>query len=81
MCSFIKTCRDRTCKKIIGDTPVLLLDDVLSELDRNRQNFLLESISDIQTIVTCTGLEEFIDKSLALDRIFKVTNGTVQIEK
>lgn len=68
-------------KKIIGDTPVLLLDDVLSELDRNRQNFLLESISDIQTIVTCTGLEEFIDKSLALDRIFKVTNGTVQIEK
>ena len=68
-------------KKIIGDTPVLLLDDVLSELDRNRQNFLLESISNIQTIVTCTGLEEFIDKSLALDRIFKVTNGTVQIEK
>ena len=38
-------------KKIIGDTPVLLLDDVLSELDRNRQNFLMESISDIQTIV------------------------------
>ena len=31
----------------------------------------MESISDIQTIVTCTGLEEFIDKSLALDRIFK----------
>ena len=68
-------------KKIIGDTPVLLLDDVLSELDRNRQNFLMESISDIQTIVTCTGLEEFIDKSLALDRIFKVTDGTVKIEK
>ncbi len=68
-------------KKIIGDTPVLLLDDVLSELDRNRQNFLLESISGIQTIVTCTGLEEFVDKSLALDRIFRVKNGTVQIEK
>lgn len=41
----------------------------------------MEKLSDIQTIVTCTGLEEFIDKSLALDRIFKVTDGTVKIEK
>ena len=41
-------------KKVINDTPVLLLDDVLSELDANRQNFLLDSIGDIQTIITCT---------------------------
>ena len=44
-------------KLVIKDTPVLLLDDVLSELDSNRQNFLINSIGDIQTIVTCTGLE------------------------
>ena len=39
-------------KRIIGDTPILLLDDVLSELDKNRQNYLLDSIHDIQTVIT-----------------------------
>ena len=34
-------------KSTTGDTPILLLDDVLSELDSNRQNFLLNSIHDI----------------------------------
>ena len=43
-------------EKIIHDKPVLLLDDVLSELDSSRQNYLLESIHDIQTMITCTGL-------------------------
>ena len=47
-------------KKSIHETPVLLLDDVLSELDSSRQNYLLNSIHDIQTIITCTGLDEFI---------------------
>lgn len=67
-------------KKIIGDKPVLLLDDVLSELDRNRQNYLLESIHDIQTIITCTGLEEFIDKNMTIDKVFKVIKGQIQEE-
>lgn len=64
-------------KQIIKDTPVLLLDDVLSELDSDRQNFLLNSIGDIQTIVTCTGLDEFIGNRLSINRIFKVVNGEV----
>ncbi len=64
-------------KKIINDTPVLLLDDVLSELDSNRQNFLLNSIGDIQTIVTCTGLDEFINNRFDINKIFKVVNGNV----
>ena len=42
-------------KQVIHDTPILLLDDVLSELDKHRQNYLLDSIHDIQTIITCTG--------------------------
>mgnify|MGYP002508455778 CR=1 FL=1 len=42
--------------------PILLLDDVLSELDRSRQNYLLDHIENIQTIITCTGLEEFINR-------------------
>ncbi|MCR5331211.1 MAG: DNA replication/repair protein RecF [Lachnospiraceae bacterium] len=61
----------------VRDDPVLLLDDVLSELDRNRQNQLLNSISGIQTIITCTGLEEFIRERLKCDKIYKVENGTV----
>ena len=48
-------------KQIAKDNPVLLLDDVLSELDSNRQNYLLNSIGDIQTIITCTGLDEFVN--------------------
>ncbi|MDD7641262.1 MAG: DNA replication/repair protein RecF [bacterium] len=64
-------------KKSIGDTPVLLLDDVLSELDSNRQNYLLNSIHDIQTIITCTGLDEFVKNKFQIHRIFQVTDGHV----
>ncbi len=67
-------------KKVSHDTPVLLLDDVLSELDSSRQNYLLDSIGEIQTIITCTGLEEFINRRVAVDKIFKVCNGTVSLE-
>lgn len=67
-------------KKITKDTPVLLLDDVLSELDANRQNYLLNSIGDIQTIITCTGLDEFINNRFEIDKIYRVTEGTVTCE-
>ena len=64
-------------KKITKDTPVLLLDDVLSELDSNRQNYLLNSIGDIQTIITCTGLEEFVKNRFHINKVFQVVNGEV----
>lgn len=48
-------------RMLIKDTPILLLDDVLSELDKHRQNYLLDSIHDIQTVITCTGLDEFVN--------------------
>ena len=66
-------------KKSIKDTPVLLLDDVLSELDSNRQNYLLNSISDIQTIITCTGLEEFVKNRFNINKVFRVVNGEVEV--
>ncbi len=66
-------------KRITRDTPVLLLDDVLSELDSSRQNYLLNSIGDIQTIITCTGLDEFINNRFKINRIYKVTGGSVQL--
>ncbi|TAH71515.1 MAG: DNA replication/repair protein RecF [Anaerolineaceae bacterium] len=67
-------------KEVIKENPVLLLDDVLSELDRNRQNYLLNSIGDIQTIITCTGLEEFINHRFKYNKIFHVANNTVSSE-
>lgn len=67
-------------KNTTGDTPVLLLDDVLSELDGNRQNQLLQSIKEIQTMITCTGLDDFISNNFHIGRLFRVTEGHVQRE-
>lgn len=64
-------------KKIIHNTPVLLLDDVLSELDSSRQNYLLNSIEDIQTIVTCTGVDEFVKNRFQVNKIFQVVSGEI----
>lgn len=67
-------------KEVIKDTPILLLDDVLSELDKHRQNYLLDSIHDIQTVITCTGLDEFVNHRFSINKIFHVKNGQVAKE-
>jgi DNA replication and repair protein RecF len=67
-------------KRAINDTPVLLLDDVLSELDKHRQNYLLDSIHDIQTLITCTGVDEFVNRRFDINKVFHVQNGQVTSE-
>lgn len=67
-------------KMSVKDTPVLLLDDVLSELDKYRQNYLLESIHDIQTLITCTGVDEFVNKRFSVNKVFHVHQGHVTME-
>lgn len=67
-------------RMLIKETPVLLLDDVLSELDKHRQNYLLDSIHDIQTVITCTGLDEFVNHRFSINKIFHVKNGQVAEE-
>lgn len=67
-------------QNLTGNTPILLLDDVLSELDSNRQNYLLDCIGDIQTIVTCTGLDDFINERIKVNKIFRVADGNVTKE-
>ncbi len=64
-------------KRLTHDTPILLLDDVLSELDSNRQNYLLDSIRDVQTLVTCTGLDEFVNHRFYINKVYQVTDGNV----
>lgn len=68
-------------KMITKETPVLLLDDVMSELDSSRQNKLLERINGIQTVITCTGIEEFIRNRVQIDRIYSVVDGTASLMK
>ena len=64
-------------KKITGHVPVLLLDDVLSELDNNRQNYLLNTIGEIQTIITCTGLDDFVNNNFQINKVINVVNGSI----
>jgi len=61
------------------ETPVLLLDDVFSELDADRQRCLMESISDVQTVLTCTGVEDILTNCLqqAYVTMFHVRDGQI----
>ena len=68
-------------KQNVKDTPVLLLDDVLSELDSSRQKYLLDSIHDIQTLITCTGIDDFISYHFKIDKLFEVGEGKVKERK
>ncbi|MQN01992.1 MAG: DNA replication/repair protein RecF [bacterium LCO1.1] len=64
-------------EKETGEKPVLLLDDVLSELDSRRQKDLLKSLSDTQTLITCTGLDDFVKNQYKVNKIFEIRNGVV----
>lgn len=58
------------------NTPIILLDDVFSELDRERINFLIEYVSKYQVFITTTEIDS-ID-NIANKEIFKIKNGTVE---
>jgi DNA replication and repair protein RecF len=64
-------------KEITGEYPVLLLDDVLSELDVNRKRYILSTIKDIQTVITCTGIDDLESYLDARAKIFNVSNGQI----
>lgn len=61
-----------------GDYPVLLLDDVLSELDNDRKNYLLNFINKIQTIITSTDDTDLLKMLEKKDKkIFYIENGKI----
>ena len=68
-------------RRKINDTPVLLLDDVLSELDTKRQERLVKSLKGVQTVLSCTGLDENVRHFLAADKRFYVKEGSVTEEE
>lgn len=66
-------------KKYKNDTPILLLDDIFSELDEKKKNNLLKYIvKDIQTIITTTDLNKINKKLINKSKIFKIDNGTIE---
>lgn len=66
----------KVIKDEINESPVLLLDDFMSELDNKRINNFLETIEDTQVIVTCTEKIDFIGKED--NKFFRVNNGTIE---
>ena len=58
-----------------GENPVLLLDDIMSELDNNRRGFILNHIRDMQILITCTDLEGFPQDGER--RLFRIEQGRV----
>lgn len=61
-----------------GELPILLLDDVFSELDSERQKYLVEFIKNIQTIITCTNVEHLEKFELYGAVVYKVIAGTIE---
>lgn len=60
------------------EMPILLLDDVFSELDTERQKYLVDFIKDIQTIITCTDVEYLEKLKIVSSRVYNVVNGMVE---
>ena len=61
---------------VVGEPPLLLLDDVLAELDLGRQNQLLDTIQDrFQTLITTTHLGSFDAKWLQSSQVLRVSQG------
>lgn len=64
----------------MGEKPILLLDDVLSELDNDRQNFLIHSLGGNQLFITTTDISGKVARQLPVGKVFKITAGQVEIE-
>ena len=76
----LKLAQMKALRQMSGEPPVLLLDDVMSELDKERRMRLVSEISDYQTFITCT---DETDLELESDkRIYHVSsiNGKAQLE-
>ena len=70
----LKIAELQVIKEEIGENPILLLDDFMSELDEKRRNNFLNNIKDTQVIVTCT--DKILEKN-SETKIFNVKNGQV----
>ena len=68
----LKLAQLKITEEISGISPILLLDDVLSELDKDRQNYLLNNIDDIQVFITCADFSQSRRNQINADSLFLV---------
>ncbi len=77
----LKLAELKLIEEVVGEPPLLLLDDVLAELDLNRQNQLLDAIQDrFQTLITTTHLGSFDAQWLQSSQILSVRAGQVSTQ-
>lgn len=67
----------RLMQENLGEAPILLLDDVLSELDDSRQKYLFSYTENIQTLITCTGVEQSVWNSQKVGKLYNVVKGNI----
>ena len=72
----LKMAELQTFYKLNGEYPLLLLDDVMSELDQDRQLHLARYIQENQTIITCTGIEDSI-RRLPAGKMYQIQKGKI----
>lgn len=73
----IKLAEIEIMKEDTGEYPVLLLDDVMSELDHNRQEFLLRNLNEVQTFITCTDKSFFKERFCGESGYLRVKSGKI----
>lgn len=76
----LKLAEIRLIKEETNENAVLLLDDVMSELDAHRQNFLINSLEDVQLFITTTDLTDDVKNALPDGYTFKVNKGICELD-
>ncbi len=77
----IKLAEIEIIKNETKENPILLLDDILSELDSERQEFLIKSFEDLQVFITATEVDDKILSKIENKKIFFVESGKVGYQK
>ncbi len=73
----LKLAEIRLMEEESGETPVLILDDVLSELDNNRQHYLIESLKGVQIFLTSTNISPEIADKFKEKYVFEIFEGNI----
>ncbi len=74
----LKLAEIKLIEEEIGEKPILLLDDVLSELDINRQEYLINSLKELQTFITTTEVNSLVDEKIEKKQYYKVEDGKIK---
>lgn len=73
----LKLSEIRLIKEETGEYPILLLDDVLSELDQSRQQYLISSLENVQIFITATEISQKLEESLKNIKYFRIKDGAI----